>query len=150
VVCENGLKTRVEQGRRVRPRARRGIGLYGSQRHHLAVKLTLTQTSTPATTRTVTFKGPSAPTVVAVDASIAKSKVTVRYSLAAAATITLSVVPAHGRAAVVAHANGQAGLGHITWNRKLHGKTAKPGKYKLTITATADGLSSHSTLTIRL
>jgi hypothetical protein len=128
-----------------------GRALYAGQRHHLAVKLTLTQTGTPATTRTVTFKGPPAPGVAAGKVSVAKSKVTVRYALTAAAKITLSVAPAHGHATVVAHAKAHAGVkDQITWNRKLHGKTAKPGKYKLTLTATAGGLSSHSTVTIRL
>ena len=92
-----------------------------------------------------------APGVAAGKVTVAKSKVTVRYALTAAATITLSVAPANRHATVVAHAHAPAGVkNQITWKRKLHGKTAKPGKYKLTITATADGLSSHSTLTIRL
>ena len=119
-----------------------------SEYHHLAVKLTLTETGAPATTRTITFKGPDAPAVVKV--SIAKSTVTVLYALRAPATITLSVAPVHRRATVVAHATGQAGLDKITWSRKLNGKTAKPGKYVLTISDTVDGLSNVSTRTIRL
>jgi hypothetical protein len=49
-----------------------------------------------------------------------------------------------------ASASRRAGVGKLTWNRKLHGKRAKPGTYRLTVTATSGGKTTSSTLPVKL
>jgi hypothetical protein len=50
----------------------------------------------------------------------------------------------------VAHAEGRAGLDRISWSRKLHGKHAPAGRYKLIVTASLNGHESSSSISIRL
>jgi hypothetical protein len=76
--------------------------------------------------------------------------VTVRYVLTAGSPVTLSVKPPRGRAVTVARAGGRAGLNQIAWNRKLGGKVAKRGSYKLTVIATNQGRKTTSAITTRL
>jgi hypothetical protein len=50
----------------------------------------------------------------------------------------------------VARGTGRAGLNQITWNRKLGGKAAKRGNYRLTVTVTNQGRKATSAITTRL
>lgn len=88
--------------------------------------------------------------LVAYQATARSSKVTVRYALTGPADITLKVKPPKGRTTTVAKAKGRAGINKISWNRKLGGKKAGKGTYKLSITATAGGRTASSSLTIKL
>jgi hypothetical protein len=93
---------------------------------------------------------PGALVLFAFQALSARSKVTVRYVLTAGAPVTLSVKPPRGRAVTVARGTGRAGLNQIAWNRKLGGKAARRGSYKLTVTATNQGRKATSAITTRL
>jgi sugar lactone lactonase YvrE len=93
---------------------------------------------------------PGALVLFAFQALGARSKVTVRYVLTAGAPVTLSVKPPRGRAVTVARGTGRAGLNQIAWNRKLGGKVAKRGSYRLTVTATNQGRKATSAITTRL
>ena len=53
-------------------------------------------------------------------------------------------------AVTAARGTGRAGLNKIAWNRKLGGKPAKPGSYKLTVTITNQGRTAKSTIATRL
>ena len=88
--------------------------------------------------------------LVAYQATASAAKATARYALTGPADITLKVKPPKGAAVTVAKAKGKAGINQISWNRKLKGKKAPKGTYKLTITATAGGKSVSSTVTVRL
>lgn len=88
--------------------------------------------------------------LVAYQATASRAKATVRYALTGPADVTLKVKPPKGAAATVAKAKGRAGINQVSWNRKLKGRKAGKGTYKLTITATAGGKTVSSTLTIRL
>ncbi len=67
------------------------------------------------------------------------------------ADITLKVKPPKGAAATVAKAKGKGktGINRISWNRKLKGRKAGKGSYRLTITATAGGKTVSSTLAVK-
>jgi trimeric autotransporter adhesin len=93
---------------------------------------------------------PAALVLVAFQARPSRSRVTVRYVLTDEAAISLTVKPPHGRATRVAGASGHAGLNTITWNRKLHRKRARPGRYRLTVAATRDGRTASSSIISRL
>src|SRR5205085_11586406 len=59
-----------------------------------------------------------------------------------------SVPPARmGRPIVVARSRGRAGLGRIAWSRKLRGRAARPGRYRLIVTATVGSARIASTVT---
>lgn len=88
--------------------------------------------------------------LVAYQATATGAKATVRYALTGAADITLKVKPPKGSAATVARARGRAGINSIAWNRKLKGRKAPKGTYKLTITATAGGRTASSTVSLKL
>jgi sugar lactone lactonase YvrE len=88
--------------------------------------------------------------VVAFKAGVARARVTVRYALTGDASITLAVRPPRGRAVVVARTRGRAGLDRITWNGRLHGRAAPPGRYRLIVTATVGPNRASSALTLRL
>ncbi len=88
--------------------------------------------------------------MIAFRASTTLKHVAVHYALTAAAKLTLSVRPSHGTAVAVASASRRAGVGKLTWSRKLHDKRVKPGTYRLTITAASDGKTVSSTLPVKL
>jgi sugar lactone lactonase YvrE len=93
---------------------------------------------------------PGALVLFAFQALSARSKVTVRYVLTSGSPVTLSVKPPRGRAVTVARGTGRAGLNQIAWNRKLGGKPAKRGSYRLTVTVTNQGRKATSAITTRL
>jgi hypothetical protein len=84
-------------------------------------------------------------------ARISAHLVTVRYVITADAPITLSVKHGRGgRTVVVKRTRGHGGLDQISWNRKLHGKVAPPGRYTLIITAMRGQQQVRSTLSLKL
>jgi hypothetical protein len=99
-------------------------------------------------------QGPRGPAgllaLVAYQAAVSSRQVTVNYALTGAASVALTVKPSRGPTVTVARAHGSAGLNRLTWDRKLSGKTAQPGTYRLTVTATSSGGSASSGLTIHL
>jgi hypothetical protein len=96
-------------------------------------------------------KGPPGKLVlVAFQTSLDHGRVIVRYALTAIAKLTLTVKPSRGPAATVTRATGHVGVGRLTWNEKLHGRRAKHGSYRLTITATRNGKHTSSTITARI
>jgi sugar lactone lactonase YvrE len=88
--------------------------------------------------------------VLALTSTVASSSVTVRYVLSLGASVTLSVTPPHGAAAVVASATGKPGWATLAWNRQLNGAAAGRGTYKLTVAATVGGKALTSSLSVRL
>jgi len=97
-------------------------------------------------------QGPSGKLVlVAFRARASRNRVTVEYALTDTAALRLTVTPPHGRPIRVAQATGRSGIGTLHWNRRLHGRRASHGRYKLTITASVAGQhSATSALTIRI
>jgi hypothetical protein len=87
--------------------------------------------------------------VVAYQARTTRTRVTVRYALTDTAALTLTVKPQRGTPVTIRR-SGRAGLGQISWNRKLGSKRAPNGTYRLTLTATDKGRRASSTRTIRL
>jgi hypothetical protein len=59
-------------------------------------------------------------------------------------------MPPHGAAVAVASASRRAGVGKLTWNRKLHRERVKRGTYRLTVTAASGGKATSSTLPVKL
>lgn len=96
-------------------------------------------------------QGPAGALVMsAYRASIASRQVVVRFVMTHAADLTLSVKPSRGRATVVTRTRGKTGVNRIAWNRKLGGKAAARGIYRLTVTCSYRGRKATSSLTIRL
>jgi hypothetical protein len=99
-------------------------------------------------------QGPAGPggtlVLVAFQARVSAKRVVVSYALTGPADITLSAARTGNRLRTVGRKRGRAGLNRITWNRKLAGKRAKPGAYRLIVTATANNKKATSTLRIRL
>ena len=75
-----------------------------------------------------------------VAAAVRKTAVLVRYVTGAGGSVSLTVSGA-GHNAVVASGHPSAGLGRIIWNRRLGGKPAPAGRYKLTLKETVGGHS---------
>ncbi|HEX4189037.1 MAG TPA: hypothetical protein VHY83_14175 [Solirubrobacteraceae bacterium] len=95
--------------------------------------------------------GKAAPiTLVAFQASVSKSSVTVRYVLTGPASVSLVVKPPHGSSVKVANGTGLTGVNTLTWNRKLRGKKAARGTYKLSVQAKAGSSQVSSALSARL
>jgi hypothetical protein len=98
--------------------------------------------------------GPAGPpgtlVLVAYQARVSSKRVVVRYVLTGPADITLAVAPKKGRPVIVARGRGRAGVNNLTWNRKLAGKRANAGAYKLLVTATAGKKTATSSLSVRL
>jgi Ca2+-binding RTX toxin-like protein len=98
--------------------------------------------------------GPQGPpgtlVLIAYQARVSARHVTVSYALTGAANVTLSVTAPRGRPTVVSRARGRAGINHITWNRRLNGKRAGHGTYRLTLSSTQNGRTATSRLTVRL
>jgi hypothetical protein len=88
--------------------------------------------------------------VFAFGPSVKNRRVKLGYVLTTTASVALIVTPAHGKPVTVARTHGRAGTNQITWNGKLKGKRVKPGRYKLTLTATSNGKTSSSSVKIRL
>jgi sugar lactone lactonase YvrE len=93
---------------------------------------------------------PGALVLIAFQALTSHDRVTVQYVLTASAAVTLKVKPPHRPAVVVARGSGRTGLNQIAWNRKLHGKRARGGLYRLTVTVTSNGRIATSTIKARL
>jgi hypothetical protein len=98
--------------------------------------------------------GPQGPpgvlVLVAYQASVSLHQVTLNYALTGPATTTLSVTSPREAAVTVAESNDHPGINHLSWNRKLDGRQAPPGTYRLAVTATSGDRSATSTLTVRL
>ena len=104
--------------------------------------------------------GPTGPTgapgpaghlvVVAFQASVTKARVTISFALTDPAQVSLSVSPPKGRAATVAKTMGVRGVNRISWNRKLSGKRAKKGLYRLTLLASSSGSRASTTSKVAL
>lgn len=88
--------------------------------------------------------------VVAFRVRVSARRVTVSYALTGPCAIKLTATRGKGKAVTVATAEGKAGLNTIVWNRKLAGKRAKPGTYRLKVTATAGGRTVASVISVRL
>jgi streptogramin lyase len=89
--------------------------------------------------------------LVAFQALVRPHAVAVRYVLTSDVAITLSVKRARGgRAVVVKRTRGHTGLNRISWNRKLHGEPALPGRYTLIVTARRGQRQVKSTLSVKL
>lgn len=96
-------------------------------------------------------QGPAGALVVtAYDARVNVSSVTVRYALTATAAVALRVTTPAGRTVTVATATGQAGTNTITWNRRIDGRPAPAGSYRLGVVAAAGGRTATSERTARL
>jgi hypothetical protein len=93
---------------------------------------------------------PGGPVVVALQAHASPTHVSVRYALVAPARVALSVRPPHGRPTIVGHSAGRPGLGRITWNRRLHQRSARHGTYRLTIIAQVGHTTARSARSVRL
>ncbi len=76
--------------------------------------------------------------------------VTVRYALSGAAAVTLAVSGPGQPSTVVVRASGRPGFRELTWNRTVHGKPAKRGRYTLTVTAAVGGHTASSRVSVRL
>jgi hypothetical protein len=90
---------------------------------------------------------PGAMVLVAYQAVKSRRSVAVRYVMTRAATVSLQVQELRGKAVSVASANGRAGLNVIRWNRRLRGRRAGRGLYRLTVVASFNGKTARSTVT---
>jgi virginiamycin B lyase len=88
--------------------------------------------------------------LVAFQSSVSKASVAVRFALTGSAKVSLIVKPPHGAAVTVAKATDGQGVNTLRWNRKLHGKSALKGTYKLSVLASAGTQSVSSALTAKL
>jgi hypothetical protein len=88
----------------------------------------------------------------AFQARVARTRVAVRYVLTHTAPVTLAVQRAgtRGKAVTVGRATGRAGLNTIRWNRRLNGKRARSGRYRLTVIATRGSVKARSAIRVRL
>jgi virginiamycin B lyase len=93
---------------------------------------------------------PAAVTLVAFQATVSRSAVKVRYVLTGPASVALAVKPPHGKTLTVTRASAGKGVNTLTWNRKLRGKKAPRGKYKLSVVARVNGAQVSSTLAAQL
>jgi hypothetical protein len=98
----------------------------------------------------ITAATPQPTVLVAYQAVVAKTKVTVNYALTGKAALSLVVKNSKGVSVTVATAAGKTGKGSLVWNRKLKNKAAPKGKYTLSVVASANGKSVKSSLTITL
>lgn len=96
-------------------------------------------------------QGPAGALVVtAYDARVGVSAVTVRYALTGQAAVALRVTTPAGRTVTVASGTGQAGTNTLTWNRRIDGRPAPAGTYRLGVVAAAGGRTATSERTVRL
>jgi hypothetical protein len=81
---------------------------------------------------------------------VTRTRVTVRYVLTFASAVQLKVKPAGRAALTVARTDAAAGFGKLSWNRRLKGKRAPKGTYRLTVVGTSGGVTKQSALSVRL
>lgn len=95
--------------------------------------------------------GPAAQLVLAATRAKRSTKeVRVGYTLDLPANVVLSVTAKGEKAIKVTAKKGKAGLNTITWNRKLKGKAAANGSYKLTLSASAGGKTLTKNISLTL
>ena len=104
----------------------------------------------PAALRPAVLPGPARIALLAFRAASSRGQVSVRYALSGGAAIALSVRSPSGAQAAVDRAVGRAGFNTISWNRRLGGKSAPRGNYRLTVMASSGARNAASTLTVRL
>ena len=84
----------------------------------------------------------------------AGKRVRVRFALTDPANVALSIerLGKRGGSAEteVANRDAPAGVGEISWNGKLDGRKAKPGTYRLSVTASAEDTSAASSIQAKL
>jgi sugar lactone lactonase YvrE len=106
---------------------------------------------TPAAARPVTLETRAGKvSLLAFRAAVTPTRVTVGYALSGPAPLSLSVRGARGRPLTVARATGHAGVGRLSWDRRLGGRPAPRGRYQLIVTATTAKASAASSLGVRL
>jgi hypothetical protein len=88
--------------------------------------------------------------LVAYQAKVTAGRVVVSCVLTGPAGIALRVATNKGRPVTVAKARARAGVNRLTWNRRLKGKRARSGAYRLLVTATAGKETATSRLSVRL
>lgn len=88
--------------------------------------------------------------LVAYKAGRTARRVAVNFALTGPAAISLYVTPPKGKRVRIARSTGHAGINRISWNRRLGGKRAKAGKYRLTVVARVGGDTASSALSVRL
>jgi hypothetical protein len=116
-----------------------------------SVTLSGTGISPPVTVASATE--PSAPTAFSMSLtkhSASHHRVTLHYTLTAAAAVKLTVLSAHGRTVTVLRTDAAAGTRTVTWNGRIKGKLAKAGPYRLKLTASAGGVTVTRSTSIRL
>jgi hypothetical protein len=86
----------------------------------------------------------------AFQALVTPRAVVVRYALTDSAQVTLRVAARRGPARIVATTLAREGVNVIRWNRRLGRRVARPGTYRLTIVAAANGTSTTTRMTVRL
>ena len=88
--------------------------------------------------------------LVAYQARVTSRRVTVRYALTGPANIALRVKPSSGPTRTVARTTGKAGINSVSWNRRLGGRRAPRGRYRLSVVASAGGRDATSSIRVRL
>jgi hypothetical protein len=119
--------------------------LYVSDTEDHELRLVTPASAKPSSLKTATGRV----SLLAFASTVTRTRVTVRYALTGVTSLTLSVGTPTGRR-VVAHANGQAGVGALVWNRRLGSRTTPPGRYQLIVTATVGKTTMDSMVTVRL
>jgi virginiamycin B lyase len=81
-------------------------------------------------------------------------RVRVKFAITAGADVSLAVARLKGSSpaaqTVTTAAVDAAGIGKLAWDGMLRGKSAKPGRYELTVTASGTGASVTSSIRTRL
>lgn len=96
-------------------------------------------------------QGATSPLVlVAFRATVSARRVVVRYAITGTAVLALAVRRSGGRRTTVVRAVGRRGIRKISWNRRIGGRRAPRGRYRLYLTATRDGRSVTSAIAVRL
>jgi virginiamycin B lyase len=82
---------------------------------------------------------------------LAGRRLRVRFAITGPAEVALRVRRGRGRTRTVARQTvRRAGVGTLTWNGRLGGRRARPGRYVFTVRATRNGKSASSRLRVRL
>lgn len=88
--------------------------------------------------------------ISAVRTTITKTAVTVRFKAAAPVRVRLTVTTPRGKKFTITTKSVKPGTATMRWNRKLIGKTAPKGRYKVTLGATQRGRQTTKTVTVTL